>query len=352
MANVDCLVCHDTTGLYSKNKNKCGYPDKDIDLAEIAKKVGMPGRGNCGACHWHGGGGDNFKHGDLGSELLTPSRSFDVHMGGENFTCQECHTTDKHRITGSSTTTSVSEGAVACIDCHDKAPHDEAYPLLSQLNSHCESIACQTCHIPTFARKQFTLTYRDNSRDIGPAKILKQSENKIEMQGPMGFTIKEKELRPVYAWYNGKHRRYLKADKVDLKLVIELNPPEGSIKDPLAKIFPFKLMKSRQPADPENRSLIVPHLTGPDGFFANGDWKSAAEKGMKAAKLPFSGKIAFAETSMYWRLNHGVVPKDAALSCLDCHSPSGVMDFKALGYDKDPANGHGRSMVLAPGNNK
>lgn len=342
MANVDCLVCHDTTGRYSKKKNKCGYPDKGLDLAQIAGSVGPPGRGNCGACHWYGGGGDNAKHGDLSSEFLNPSRSFDVHMGGEDFSCQECHTTDQHRIAGSSTTSAVSEGSVSCLDCHDESPHDDASPLLKQLNSHCQSISCQTCHIPTFARKKFTLTYRDFSKGAKENKILEQSENKIVTQGKIGISVKEKALRPTYAWYNGKHHRYLKGDIVNESGVTAFNPPAGSIKDPLARITPYKLIKSRQPMDAENRILIVPHLTGKDGFFATGDWKSAAKKGMKAAKLPFSGKVDFAETVMYWRLNHGVVPKEESLSCLDCHSPSGVMDFKALGYKQDPAGGGAR----------
>jgi hypothetical protein len=45
---------------------------------------------------------------------------------------------------------------------------------------------------------------------------------------------------------------------------------------------------------------------------------------------------------MYWRLNHEVVPKKNALSCTDCHSLDGVMDFKALGYKGDPAIVGGR----------
>lgn len=342
MANIDCLICHDTTGKYAKKNNTCGYPDTEIDLAGIAKNAGSPGRGNCGSCHWYGGGGDNIKHGDLSSELMNPSPSFDVHMGGEDFTCQECHTTDRHRIAGSSTTSSVSEGVVACIDCHDESPHDSSAPLLKQLNNHCKAIACQTCHIPKFAKEKHTLTYRDGSKGDGQLKILKKSENRIEMYSKLGLYIKEKNLRPSYAWYNGKHRRYIKGDPLAPSGVTELNPPEGSIKDALAKITPYKVVRSRQAMDPENRTLIVPHLIGKDGFFATRDLKMAAKKGMKAAGLAFSGKVDFTMTSMYWRLNHGVVPKKAALSCLDCHRPGGVIDFKALGYDGDPADSGGR----------
>ena len=77
-----------------------------------------------------------MKHGDMDNNLASPSPSYDVHMGGLNFTCQECHVTDRHRISGSSTTSAVSEGVVACTNCHDSKPHDAASPLMDQLNDH------------------------------------------------------------------------------------------------------------------------------------------------------------------------------------------------------------------------
>jgi hypothetical protein len=33
---------------------------------------------------------------------------------------------------------------------------------------------------------------------------------------------------------------------------------------------------------------------------------------------------------------HGVVPKENALNCLECHRPGGRMDWQSLGYDRDP----------------
>ena len=337
MENVDCLVCHDTTGKYSKKKNSCGYPDKGLDLTEIAKQVGPPGLKNCGTCHWYGGGGDNVKHGDLASDLLDYDPALDVHMGGEEFTCQECHTTEAHRIAGRSTTSSVSEGVVSCTDCHDENPHDNSAPLLKKLNEHGTAISCQTCHIPMYAKNKHTLTYRDGSQTSKKKKILKKSENRIEIKTPLGIKILEKNLRPFYAWYNGKHNRYLPGDQVNLNGVTPLNAPDGSIADPLAKITPYKIMKSHQATDAKYGYLIIPHLIGKDGMLATQDWNKTAQKGMDAAGLKFSGKITFTDVMMYWRLNHGVVPKKDALSCLDCHSPDGVMNFKALGYKGDPA---------------
>jgi hypothetical protein len=63
---------------------------------------------------------------------------------------------------------------------------------------------------------------------------------------------------------------------------------------------------------------------------------------MKAAGLKYSGKTAFVKTDMYWRLNHEVVPKEKALSCTDCHKKDGAINFRALGYQGDPAVVGGR----------
>jgi hypothetical protein len=81
--NVDCLVCHDTTGTYRKLPGLAGHPPyKDMefpphsgkivkapDLGQVARNVGKTSRANCGACHFYGGGGDAVKHGDLDSSM-------------------------------------------------------------------------------------------------------------------------------------------------------------------------------------------------------------------------------------------------------------------------------------------
>ena len=78
---VDCLVCHDNSGTYLKKFRGAGIPDESVDLLEVARSVGLPGRKNCGACHFQGGGGDAVKHGDMDDTLLFPSARIDVHMG-------------------------------------------------------------------------------------------------------------------------------------------------------------------------------------------------------------------------------------------------------------------------------
>ena len=51
---VDCLVCHEQTGNYHKDAGDAGRPAADVDLLASARSVGLPTRGNCGACHFHG----------------------------------------------------------------------------------------------------------------------------------------------------------------------------------------------------------------------------------------------------------------------------------------------------------
>ena len=145
--NIDCLVCHEQTGTYKKNPKTAGLPNAGTNLIAVAQSVGKPSRSNCGACHFFAGGGDNVKKGDLYTALANPDESLDVHMGRLDFSCQDCHTTENHNIRGSSLHIAVSSGKVSCSDCHQDPPHED-----SQLNRHITSVACQTCHIPTFSR--------------------------------------------------------------------------------------------------------------------------------------------------------------------------------------------------------
>jgi Ni/Fe-hydrogenase subunit HybB-like protein len=58
-SNIDCLVCHDTTGSYRKDPLQAGMPPPEVDLVAIASQVGRPSRAACGSCHFHSGGAPN-----------------------------------------------------------------------------------------------------------------------------------------------------------------------------------------------------------------------------------------------------------------------------------------------------
>ena len=125
---VDCLVCHDNTETYAKAPEKGGAPVKDLNLNEIAMNVGNTKRSNCGVCHFYGGGGDNVKHGDLGSSMFQPSREIDVHMAAEgiNMECTECHTTENHIMSGKMySLSSMNMNRTTCEQCHGENPHED-----------------------------------------------------------------------------------------------------------------------------------------------------------------------------------------------------------------------------------
>jgi len=153
--NVDCLVCHDQSGLYSKGLN--GFPVEGTDLLAAAKSVGIPKRGNCGWCHFNGGGGNGVKHGDLDQTLTNPVERIDVHMGEYGLHCVDCHKTEKHLVSGrmiSVSSTNIID--INCTDCHSDSPHHS-----ERINGHTSAIACQTCHIPYTAKKDPTKTAWD-----------------------------------------------------------------------------------------------------------------------------------------------------------------------------------------------
>ncbi len=336
---IDCLVCHDSTGTYKKTPAGAGNPDPKVDLVKVAQNVGAPSRFNCGTCHFYAGGGDGVKNPGLDSTMANPTRNHDVHMGGADMACQDCHKTKDHQIPGGSLhVIPTYAGRVACEDCHGTKPHKTN----ETLNKHTAAVACQTCHIPTFATGQATKMYWDWSTAGKDGPEQKDQYGKEAYSKMKGSFIWEKDVRPVYAWYNGKSERYLLGDPVNKGGVTELARPVGNIGDPQAKIYPFKLFGGKQISDAVYGYLLTPHLFG--GYWKHYDWDRAVRDGTAKSGLAYSGSYEFVETVMYMAVNHEVVPREQALKCADCHSAQGVMDFKALGYPGDPMRVGGRKV--------
>lgn len=328
--NVDCLACHDGSGGYAKEKG--GLPGKQVDLAAAAGSVRAPGRDNCGSCHFNGGGGMGVKHGDLDDSLLNPNEELDVHMGKLNFQCTDCHETHGHVVPGkmNATYSEASHPArFGCDKCHSGNPHKDAV-----LNKHLDRLACQTCHVPAFARKYPTKMDWDWSK-AGDQARQDSTHEYLKIKGEFRY---DGEVRPEYAWYNGKMDRYLMGDPVTSDDQA-MNQPLGGRDDPKAKLWPFKIHRAKQIWDPINKILIPPITSGEGGYWTQFDWAAAAKKGMATAGLPYSGEFDFTKTHMYWPITHMVAPAKEALVCQDCHGPKGRLDWKALGYQRDPAGG-------------
>lgn len=333
-SRVDCLVCHDTTGDYKKSPAGAGMPDPSVDLLYIARHVGMPLRENCGSCHFFGGGGDAVKHGDLDASMEYPDRNIDIHMDveGLDFTCQQCHETDDHFITGNAMVVSpTSQNHIGCANCHTEKPHNE-----SLIDQHLDRVACQTCHIPRFAKETPTKTSWDWSTAGQNIKGKRDPLGKPTYMKKKGNFTWGMNIVPTYAWYRGEAGAYLPGDKIDPQGITKLSYPLGDRSDKSAKIYPFKIHTGKQIYDSVNNYLIMPKLFGKGGYWSTFDWDNAAKVGMAASGLPYSGEYAFTETIMYWRINHMVAPKEQTLGCLDCHGDKGRMDWSALGYAADP----------------
>ncbi|MDF0534174.1 tetrathionate reductase family octaheme c-type cytochrome [Shewanella yunxiaonensis] len=335
---VDCLVCHDTTGTYAKTV--AGEAFENVDLAKVAQNVGKPVRDNCGSCHFYGGGGDAVKHGDLDSSMAYPDKALDVHMNadGNDFQCQDCHKTKDHDISGNAMGVSPGgEDHIGCTNCHDAAPHAN-----KRLNTHAETVACQTCHIPYYARQEATkLTWDWSTAGEDREDAVDEYGRHTYLKKKGSFTW-GKMVKPSYAWYNGKADAYMAGDKMDPTKVTKLAYPMGDIKDPKAKIYPFKVFTGKQIYDKKNHIFLNPKTYGKGGYWSDFDWDKAARLGMEASEAmkavgaTYSGEYGFAPTEMWWRINHMVSPKEQALKCSDCHSANGRLDWKALGYEGDP----------------
>ncbi|MBM3151802.1 MAG: tetrathionate reductase family octaheme c-type cytochrome [Chloroflexi bacterium] len=332
--NVDCLICHADINTYAKSNY--GNPVEGVDLLAAARSVRAPTRENCGTCHFNGGGGNNVKHGDLSETLYYPDKEIDVHMGGNDFLCTDCHWTENHQILGRLVVDNYQiepDEQVSCANCHNETPHND-----ERINSHVQSVACQTCHVPAYALDEPTKTNWDWS--TAGLNIPEDHYTYLKIKGAF---IYEQEVQPTYLWFNGNlDYRYLLGDIIDPSQPTLINDPAGDISDPNAKIFPFKLHISKQPYDTGYNHLLAPITSGENGYWTTFDWDLAFYLAEPVTGLPYSGRYGFTTTYMYWPSTHMVQPAEKALQCDACHGDSGRMDWEELGYPGDPIEWGGR----------
>ena len=357
--NVDCLVCHADTAVYKKFPAGAGMPwlgdePKEFpggsgkmwekaDLVASAQSVRMPTRANCGSCHFFGGGGDAVKHGDLDTTMGMPAPELDVHMSPDtlNFQCEACHGGEGHQITGRIYT---GEEPTACEDCHtgDKVPHQSS-AMGEALTAHTENLACQTCHIPAFARGEATKMSWDWStageKDADGKPVVKKDDaGHVVYDGQKGSFTSADNVTPYYAWWNGETRFLTAVDTIDPSAPVMLTAYQGSKGD--GKIYPFKYFTGKTPYDAGNNTMAIPNLfpnspEDTDAYWKAYDWNAALVSGMSYAGLEYSGEYGFVDTVFMWVQNHQVAPSANAVQCQECHTAEGGrLDFAALGYDE------------------
>ena len=324
-----------------------------------------------------------------GSKRGTPySPSWDVHAAA-GLSCIDCHTTMGHYIArGTHTTTLMANDLpgieVSCEQCHGAEPHRADPELADYLNMHTEKIACQTCHIPSLHPDNVTLRdfahpeyeeeegiyiYTDMKKEWEPGKgiVYKWWNGDCTFLGtPIGDNPNGEGLydiyKPNHVWPEFQDFDYAKWQEEVLRPIARQKP---------SKIWAMKLYNGRQHIDLQNMGpfggMFVPYNL--PTYYATGDPDSAAkvemrkpimkmmygwmfkkylmDKFMSFMDIPGWNTKAYDDvvhlrkveprwlpSDAFLEISHAI-RKEGALSCTDCHSPNGVLDFKALGYSDE-----------------
>jgi len=332
LENIDCLICH------ASGYRRDLYPDGEGGLAwkpilwknqegldSVSKRISSPTRTMCLRCHSASGGGPNWKRGDIEYVLRDPDSDYDVHMtaAGPDMACVDCHAGKDHRVRGRGADLSATDAPgprLTCDECHGGTPHE-----ITVLDRHAEKVYCTSCHIPAFARSEATDMVRDWSTPF-------YDEENDKYKASITFA---ENVEPVYAWFNGKTRGQFLGEKVRHVPTGEIGMmvPEGSREDPGAKLYAFKLHRGKLPVLRE-QEWVVPIIV--EEFFADGDIDHAVQNAAERTYGVTGGEYDWVDTVRYMGIFHAVPPASDALGCLDCHAPSGRLDWKGLGYEGDP----------------
>ncbi|PHQ95639.1 MAG: hypothetical protein COB39_12725 [Marinosulfonomonas sp.] len=187
---------------------------------------------------------------------------------GLNFTCSTCHVTDQHQWAGSRYDVLASDphgtgkpgerrDVASCESCHGNEPHPVGgNPLLiakgMTLNDHTDKIACQTCHIPEFARGGVatkTLWDWSTAGQMDDGKIIKRHEYTQADGKELHTYLSTKgdfewgeDVVPFYSWFNGQLEYTLADDTIDPSKTVEINRIGGALGEEGARIWPITHM--------------------------------------------------------------------------------------------------------------
>ncbi len=339
LEQIDCLLCHQDqykrkTGPYTQGLEVTDYqgvtrtvvvPFEDafgnyeyvsdtaamsISLLEAARTVHKPTRFGCLKCHAYAGGGDGTKRGDLSSVNAAPPAVSDVHMSPQrgNLSCQACHVFTDHHVRGRGLDLTPNDRPepLTCTQCHPSPAHADV-----RLAKHLSRIACQTCHIASYARDVATETVRDWRSPVWTPSMFGGQG------GYKALETRAANVVPTYGWYDGTTTLYGlgQAAVTNTSGEYEVAAPHGSVASSGAQIFPMKEHRSVS-ARHTSSGWLVPHSTST--YFLTGSWLLAVQEGMAQAGM--TGAWATVNVHNYQTINHGVQPKASALTCGKCHA--------------------------------
>lgn len=335
LENIDCLVCHQDE--YKRKKvDGVFVPNTDnmtITMLEAAQTVDLPTRKACLACHAKGGGGDNFKRGDMAlAHAATTDVNFDVHMAttAGNLDCQSCHITQQHRMAGRGSDLRPTDLDVqmTCTNCHTTKANRNGHSS-STIGKHVARVACQTCHIATYAK---------NAADTAASEMTEVHrdwrEPHLTASGAIHPTpTMAGNLTPTYAWWNGTSVSYTLYEDADVDPVtgrIPTSRPIGHINDSASLLYPFKYKTATQPLLNSENELIALDTSV---YFTSGDADGAIRAGLVNMGYNSNEPYSWVETDTMQLITHEVGPSESALNCASCHNSTARMDLTGnLGY--------------------
>ena len=310
-AKIDCLICHSpaydmSVRFPTKDENGNWVLPQDRSLL-AARNAQRPTAETCLRCHFNVGGGPLFKRGTDFAPIADKhgeSSKGDVHADA-SMVCADCHRAEKHKFLGYGPTIwgrDLPDKRLTCEGCHGDAPHQ------NQLINEHKRLDCRTCHIQGTGG----LVFRDWT-----ANPVYDAVN--ELYKPVSDVREPNSVLPAYRWFNGAPTK-------------PGQPWPGSRDDETARIQPFKAFTGIIPVDAKSGKPLPLKL---GIFFTKGDLEQAIAVGAKQAGVDYSGKWEKKKVTIYLQISHGIVGKDDALKCNDCHVPEGRMDFAALGYNDE-----------------
>ncbi len=335
LENIDCLVCHSAEYAGLRTRLPDGSMGVEAPTDAMVQGVHRPTRDTCLVCHAKAGGGDGVKRGDLSMATAANSDArFDVHMntGGPNLACQACHVFENHKTIGKGSDLRATDdpergSEINCTACHTGKDGPSGHDS-SKINDHVARVACQTCHIPVYA-KAATETHRDwqYHHDMAPA-----TGDSVQPGHP--FMDMAADLIPAYRFWNRKSDNMLLGDDAQRTYdpVADTWPtsrPAGDVQD--GKLYPFKYKTAKQPMTRDDKRLIA--LDTFEYLKVSGHVIRAVEQGLVNMGYDASTPYDWVFTDTYQLLNHGINPAADALQCTNCHGTGARMDLKAdLGY--------------------
>jgi len=307
---IDCLICH--AEVYDMNAR---YPEQDEEgvwtlpgdmSLKAARSAARPTAEACLRCHINAGGGKLFKRGvDFApvADKHADEAAGDVHADS-GMVCVDCHQGQDHKVYGYAPTlwSRDYEERLTCEACHTDVPHEN--PLIDKKHTRLD---CRTCHIRTTGG----LMKRDWTAEPVYSPI-------TELYGPVDEVAPPNSVDPIYKWYNGGR----------------FKPGQwpGDFDDPNARLQPFKLFQATAPVDAASGQPIPLKL---GVYFKTGDLEKAIVAGAKDAGMDYSGAWRAKTFNIPFQLSHGILPADEAITCQECHTPAGRLDFAELGYGEE-----------------